>query len=82
MSVAVGADIASLCSKCGDVWHVVVAKVGESIVKLQCKECGGYHRYRSPDGKSAAKRATSTTARSSATNPAPSAKWLPSTGAS
>ena len=63
MSVAVGADIASLCSKCGDVWHVVVAKVGESIVKVQCKECGGYHRYRSPDGKSAAKRATSTTAK-------------------
>ncbi len=46
MSVAVGADIESMCSKCGDVWHVVVAKVGDKIAKVQCKECGGYHRYR------------------------------------
>ena len=48
MSAAVGADIEALCSKCGDVWHVVVAKVGESIVKVQCKQCSGYHRYKSP----------------------------------
>jgi hypothetical protein len=50
MSAAVGADIESLCSKCGDVWHVVVAKVGEEVVKVQCKQCGGYHRHRSPNG--------------------------------
>ena len=30
MTPAVGADIESLCSKCGDVWHVVVAKVGDT----------------------------------------------------
>lgn len=48
MSVATGADIAALCSKCGDVWHVVVAKVGENIVKVLCKECGSQHRYRHP----------------------------------
>src|SRR5678815_1711262 len=39
MSAAVGADVEALCSKCGDVWHVVVAKVGERIVKVQCKQC-------------------------------------------
>jgi len=50
MSAAVGADIESLCSKCGDVWHVVVAKVGEEVVKVQCKQCGGYHRHRSVNG--------------------------------
>lgn len=50
MSAAVGADIESLCSKCGDVWHVVVAKVGEEVVKVQCKQCGGYHRHRSVGG--------------------------------
>jgi hypothetical protein len=50
MSAAVGADVEALCSKCGDVWHVVVAKVGEQIVKVQCKQCGGYHRYKSPHG--------------------------------
>lgn len=51
MSAAVGADIASICRKCGDVWHVVVAKVGTSIAKVQCKECGGTHRYKDPAGK-------------------------------
>jgi hypothetical protein len=50
MSAAVGADIEALCSKCGDVWHVVVAKSGEKIVKVQCKQCSGYHRYKSPHG--------------------------------
>lgn len=59
MSAAVGADIAALCSKCGDVWHVIVAKVGESIVKVQCKECGGYHRYRTAAGKAATVKRTS-----------------------
>jgi hypothetical protein len=54
MSAAVGADIESLCSKCGDVWHVVVAKVGEEVVKVQCKQCGGYHRHRSVNGAPAA----------------------------
>jgi hypothetical protein len=50
MSAGVGADVEALCSKCGDVWHVVVAKVGPKIVKVQCKQCGGYHRYKSPHG--------------------------------
>ena len=72
-SVGVGADIESLCSKCGDVWHVVVAKVGADIVKVQCKECGGYHRYRRPGhvpaarkpaGEPSRRRATSSGARS------------------
>jgi hypothetical protein len=46
MTAPVGADIESLCTKCGDVWHVVVAKVGEKIAKVQCKQCGGQHRYK------------------------------------
>ena len=62
MSAAVGADVEALCSKCGDVWHVVVAKVGEQIVKVQCKECGAYHRYRNPAGKAAKKTSTVGTA--------------------
>jgi hypothetical protein len=56
MSAAVGADIEALCSKCGDVWHVVVAKDGDKIVKVLCKQCGGYHRYRSPHGAPAVKK--------------------------
>ncbi len=58
MSVAVGADIESLCNKCGDVWHVVVAKVGEKIAKVQCKQCSGYHRHRPPKGSKTKATAT------------------------
>jgi hypothetical protein len=57
MSAAVGADVESLCTKCGDVWHVVVAKVGDQIVKVQCKECHAVHRYKSPHSVPKEKRA-------------------------
>lgn len=51
MTVGVGADVEALCSKCGDVWHVVVAKdAKDRIAKVQCKQCQGYHRYKSPHG--------------------------------
>ncbi len=51
-----------MCSKCGDVWHVVVAKVGQEIVQVLCKECGARHRYRNPN-KTAAKTSTPRTAK-------------------
>ena len=50
MSAAVGADIESICRKCGDVWHVVVAMDGDKIVKVLCKQCNNYHRYKPPGG--------------------------------
>lgn len=56
MSARVGDDVEALCSKCGDVWHVVVAKVGEQIVKVHCKECNKEHRYKSPHGAPKEKR--------------------------
>ena len=69
MTAATGADVESLCSKCGDVWHVVVAKVGEQIVKVQCKECGSYHRHRPPGGAAARKpRASSSSAGASSSS--------------
>ena len=43
---AVGEDIEALCGRCGQVWHVVMAKMGERIAKVVCKRCGGHHRYR------------------------------------
>lgn len=58
---AVGADIESLCSKCGDVWHVVEAKVGDKIARVVCKQCGGRHRYKSPHGASAVDKLPSAT---------------------
>ncbi len=60
MSAGVGADVEALCSKCGDVWHVVVAKVGQQIVKVQCKQCSGYHRYKSPHNAPAEKKLPAT----------------------
>lgn len=67
MSQSSGEDVASLCTKCGDVWHVIVAMVGDKIAKVQCKECHAYHRYRDPDGKKkAAAKARSKSITSSA----------------
>jgi hypothetical protein len=42
-----GEDIEDTCSKCGDVWHVVMAKVGDRIARVVCKRCGSQHAYRS-----------------------------------
>jgi hypothetical protein len=53
VSLPVGKDIESICGKCGDVWHVVVAKMGEQIAKVQCKQCGAVHRYRPPQKEKA-----------------------------
>jgi hypothetical protein len=43
----VGEDIEDTCTRCGDVWHVVMAKVGDRIAKTVCKRCGSKHSYRS-----------------------------------
>ena len=62
MSAPVGADVESLCTKCGDVWNVVVAKVGDRIAKVQCKQCSGFHRYKPPPGTAAARAVAPKTA--------------------
>src|SRR5690606_4289784 len=41
-------------------------KVGEQIVKVQCKQCGGYHRHRPPGSSERASRSTGTRARRAA----------------
>lgn len=55
---AVGEDIEALCGKCGEVWHVVMAKMGERIAKVVCKRCGGHHLYRTAAGVAAASAAS------------------------
>jgi hypothetical protein len=52
----VGQDIEAMCGRCGQVWHVVMAKMGDRIAKVVCKRCGGHHRYRTEDGDEAAGR--------------------------
>ena len=72
----VGQDIEALCGKCGQVWHVVMAKMGDRIAKVVCKRCGGHHRYRT-DGDDVnetarpARARTITASRPRAATPAP-----------
>lgn len=42
----VGKDLEALCSKCGESWHVVVAVSDGRIAEVECKSCGGRHKYR------------------------------------
>jgi hypothetical protein len=73
MSAAVGKDVESICSKCGDVWHVVIAMVETKIAKVECKECHGVHRYKDPKGKKkpAAKPRKRATRKTAAAEPPP-----------
>jgi len=50
-----------MCGRCGQVWHVVMAKMGDRIAKVVCKRCGGHHRYR--DDNAAADGASETGSR-------------------
>jgi uncharacterized Zn finger protein len=47
----VGSDIGALCGKCGDVWHVVIARAAGRIAQVECKQCGARHRFRPPPGE-------------------------------
>src|SRR3954468_9515056 len=42
----VGQDIEDVCSRCGDTWHVVMAKMGDRVIKVVCKLCSVQHNYR------------------------------------
>jgi hypothetical protein len=58
--ISAGSDVESICGKCGDNMHVVVAMVGSTIAKVQCKMCGGLHKYRPPGGKAAPRAGSKT----------------------
>jgi hypothetical protein len=61
--IKAGSDIDAYCSKCDlDLAHVIIAMVGDRVVRVQCKTCRSPHAYRgkqSVDGrtKSASKKA-------------------------
>jgi hypothetical protein len=85
-TAGVGQDIEDICTRCGDTWHVVVAKVGERVIKVVCKLCGSQHNYRGENNVAAggstssswgASRRRRTTKRSVAT-PAPAPTFDPS----
>ena len=61
---AVGEDIEALCGRCGQVWHVVMAKMGDKIAKVVCKRCGGHHLYRTERSVETASAGSSSSPRS------------------
>lgn len=61
---AVGEDIEALCGRCGQVWHVVMAKMGDKIAKVVCKRCGGHHLYRTENGEIAVSSGSDSSRRS------------------
>ena len=63
---AVGEDIEALCGRCGTVWHVVMAKMGDKIAKVVCKRCGGHHLYRTENGTESANAGASDSSRRTA----------------
>ena len=66
---AVGEDIEALCGRCGQVWHVVMAKMGDKIAKVVCKRCGGHHLYRTEQAADADPRTAASTRASAARRP-------------
>ena len=47
---SVGGEATSICTKCKKpTVHVITALVKERIAKVQCRDCGGIHRYRDPN---------------------------------
>jgi ribosomal protein S27AE len=60
-TAGVGDDIEDVCSRCGEGWHVVMAKLGERIAKVVCKRCGSQHNYRASDTTPAPAAAASAT---------------------
>ena len=47
---AVGSEIVSRCTKCRQpLAHTIAAMAGARIAKVQCRTCGGLHRYIDPD---------------------------------
>lgn len=47
---AVGGETPSMCMRCKKpTEHIIVSMVQDRIAKVQCKSCGGQHRYRDPE---------------------------------
>lgn len=58
-----GQDIEDTCTRCGDTWHVVMAKVGDRIAKVVCKLCGSQHNFRKGAEAAAAAKASAASSR-------------------
>ena len=46
----VGGEATSICMRCKKATvHIIISKVEDRIARVQCRTCGGLHRYRDPD---------------------------------
>jgi len=52
----VGSELEAICGRCGEAWHIVIARNADRIAQVQCGECGARHRYR-PSAAAAAEHA-------------------------
>ncbi|MFO0753254.1 MAG: hypothetical protein U0411_08025 [Thermodesulfovibrionales bacterium] len=55
--LSAGEEVSSYCTRCKlDLTHIIIAMVGQRIVKVQCRTCGSIHSYRSREtvGRTAA----------------------------
>lgn len=44
-----GGEVDAYCTKCKlDLGHRIIAMVGETIKKVECRTCGSHHLYRRP----------------------------------
>lgn len=44
-----GGEIDAYCTKCKlDLTHRIIAMVGDTVKKVECKTCGSHHLYRKP----------------------------------
>ena len=64
--ISTGGDVDSYCTRCKLILeHIVVAMVGDAVVKVKCKTCGGIHNFKNtPVARSGAPRSSSTTSKS------------------
>ncbi len=46
--LSAGDDVDSYCTRCRlDLGHIIIAMIGDKIVKVKCKTCGSTHTFRS-----------------------------------
>ena len=58
----VGEEVRSICGKCGEQWHVVIALVDGRAAKVECGDCHAQHRYRPAGGAASPRSGTRRTA--------------------
>lgn len=47
-----GGEIDSYCTKCRlDLGHRIIAMVGDTVKKVECRTCGSHHLYRKPQSE-------------------------------